>query len=146
MLDYKIHAENKSLYNTPPCFGIYMCGLVFEDLIAQGGLSEVEKKNVKKAQILYDTIDGSKGFFRCPVEKSVRSLMNVPFTLAKPELEAEFIKEAAKEKMVQLKGHRSGWRHESFNIQCYAFGRGRDIGRIYEGFPGKAWCLGIELN
>ncbi|KAK4410451.1 Phosphoserine aminotransferase 2, chloroplastic [Sesamum angolense] len=104
MLDYKIHADNNSLYNTPPCYGIYMCGLVFEDLIAQGGLSEVEKKNVKKGGILYDAIDGSKGFYRCPVEKSVRSLMNVPFTLAKPELEAEFIKEAAKEKMVQLKG------------------------------------------
>ncbi|KAL2520331.1 Phosphoserine aminotransferase 2 [Forsythia ovata] len=122
MLDYKIHAENKSLYNTPPCFGIYMCGLVFDDLIAQGGLSEVEKKNVKKAQILYDTIDGSKGFFRCPVEKSVRSLMNVPFTLAKPELEAEFIKEAAKEKMVQLKGHRSvgGMRASIYNAMPLA--------------------------
>lgn len=107
MLDYKIHDDNNSLYNTPPCYGIYMCGLVFEDLLAQGGLVEVEKKNVKKAAILYDAIDESNGFYRCPVEKSVRSLMNVPFTLEKSELEAEFIKEAAKEKMVQLKGHRS---------------------------------------
>ncbi|KAK4791264.1 hypothetical protein SAY86_031677 [Trapa natans] len=117
MLDYKTHADNSSLYNTPPCYGIYMCGLVFEDLLAQGGLKEVEKKNQKKAEILYQAIDGSDGFFRCPVEKSVRSLMNVPFTLAKPELEAEFIKEAAKESMVQLKGHRSvgGMRASIYN-------------------------------
>lgn len=107
MLDYKIHADNGSLYNTPPCFGIYMCGLVFEDLLAQGGLVEVEKKNVKKGKMLYDAIDESKGFYRCPVEKSVRSLMNVPFTLERSELEEEFVKEAAKEKMLQLKGHRS---------------------------------------
>ncbi|XP_043690998.1 phosphoserine aminotransferase 2, chloroplastic-like [Telopea speciosissima] len=107
MFDYKIHADNNSLYNTPPCFGIYMCGLVFEDLLEQGGLEEVQKKNLKKAEILYDTIDASGGFYRCPVEKSVRSLMNVPFTLEKSDLEAVFIKEAAKEKMVQLKGHRS---------------------------------------
>ncbi|KAF8406699.1 hypothetical protein HHK36_008791 [Tetracentron sinense] len=107
MLDYKIHAENNSLYNTPPCYGIYMCGLVFEDLLEQGGLPEIEKKNMKKAEILYNTIDGSNGFYRCPVDKSVRSLMNVPFTLEKPDLEAEFIKKAAEEKMVQLKGHRS---------------------------------------
>ncbi|KAI3462329.1 hypothetical protein Pfo_018992 [Paulownia fortunei] len=122
MLDYKIHADNSSLYNTPPCYGIYMCGLVFEDLIAQGGLSEVEKKNLKKAGILYDAIDGSKGFYRCPVEKSVRSLMNAPFTLAKPELEAEFVKEAANEKMVQLKGHRSvgGMRASIYNAMPLA--------------------------
>ncbi|THF99313.1 hypothetical protein TEA_002692 [Camellia sinensis var. sinensis] len=107
MLDYKIHADNNSLYNTPPCYGIYMCGLVFEHLLAQGGLVEVEKKNMKKARILYDAIDESDGFYRCPVEKTVRSLMNVPFTLEKSELEAEFIQEVAKEKMVQLKGHRS---------------------------------------
>ncbi|KAL3845020.1 hypothetical protein ACJIZ3_002423 [Penstemon smallii] len=122
MLDYKIHADNNSLYNTPPCYGIYMCGLVFEDLIAQGGLSEVEKKNIKKAGILYNAIDESKGFYRCPVEKNVRSLMNVPFTLAKSELEAEFIKEAAKEKMVQLKGHRSvgGMRASIYNAMPLA--------------------------
>ena len=83
--------------------GIYMCGLVFEDLLGQGGLVEVEKKNKKKAEILYNAYDGSNGFYRCPVEKSVRSLMNVPFTLEKSGLEIEFIKEAAKENMVQLK-------------------------------------------
>ncbi|MCD9644239.1 Phosphoserine aminotransferase [Datura stramonium] len=122
MLDYKIHAENNSLYNTPPCYGIYMCGLVFEDLLDQGGLAEVEKKNKKKAEILYDAIDSSNGFYRCPVEKSVRSLMNVPFTLAKPELEAEFVKTAAGEKMVQLKGHRSvgGMRASIYNAMPLA--------------------------
>lgn len=122
MLDYKIHSENNSLYNTPPCYGIYMCGLVFEDLLEQGGLKEVEKKNQKKAGILYNAIDESNGFFRCPVEKSVRSLMNVPFTLEKSELEAEFVKEAAKEKMVQLKGHRSvgGMRASIYNAMPLA--------------------------
>ncbi|CAL9084291.1 unnamed protein product [Musa textilis] len=107
MLDYKIHADSASLYNTPPCFTIYICGLVFEDLLEQGGLVEVEKKNAKKAGILYDAIDGSDGFYVCPVEKSVRSLMNVPFTLQKTDLEKKFIEEAAKEGMIQLKGHRS---------------------------------------
>ncbi|KAJ8545105.1 hypothetical protein K7X08_017688 [Anisodus acutangulus] len=122
MLDYKIHAENNSLYNTPPCYGIYMCGLVFEDLLEQGGLVEVEKKNKKKAEILYDAIDSSNGFYRCPVEKSVRSLMNVPFTLAKPELEGEFVNIAAGEKMVQLKGHRSvgGMRASIYNAMPFA--------------------------
>ncbi|KAL9224750.1 hypothetical protein vseg_000759 [Gypsophila vaccaria] len=122
MMDYKTHADNKSLYNTPPCFGIYMCGLVFDDLLQQGGLGEVEKKNVAKAKLLYDAIDGSGGFFRCPVEKSVRSLMNVPFTLAKSDLEGEFIKEAAKEKMVALKGHRSvgGMRASLYNAMPLA--------------------------
>lgn len=122
MLDYKIHAENNSLYNTPPCYGIYMCGLVFEDLLEQGGLVEVEKKNKKKAEILYNAIDESNGFFKCPVEKSVRSLMNVPFTLEKSDLEGEFIKEAAKENMVQLKGHRSvgGMRASIYNAMPLA--------------------------
>ncbi|CAN1132555.1 Phosphoserine aminotransferase 1, chloroplastic [Linum perenne] len=121
MLDYKIHDENKSLYNTPPCYGIYMCGLVFEDLVAQGGLEEVEKKNKKKGDLLYNAIEESNGFYRNPVEKSVRSLMNVPFTMEKSELEAEFIKEAAKEKMVQLKGHRSvgGMRASIYNAMPY---------------------------
>ncbi|VFQ88208.1 unnamed protein product [Cuscuta campestris] len=122
MLDYKIHADNNSLYNTPPCYGIYMCGLVFEDLLIQGGLGEVEKKNKKKAEVLYEAIDGSNGFYRCPVEKTVRSLMNVPFTLAETPLEAEFIKEAAAEKMVQLKGHRSvgGMRASIYNAMPLA--------------------------
>ncbi|KAI4386856.1 hypothetical protein MLD38_004746 [Melastoma candidum] len=122
MLDYKIHHENKSLYNTPPCYGIYMCGLVFEHLLELGGLAGVEKMNKKKADLLYRAIDESKGFYRCPVEKSVRSLMNVPFTLEKSELEGDFIKEAEKEGMVQLKGHRSvgGMRASIYNAMPYA--------------------------
>ncbi|GAV83038.1 Aminotran_5 domain-containing protein, partial [Cephalotus follicularis] len=122
MLDYKIHDDNKSLYNTPPCYCIYMCGLVFDYLLEQGGLVEVEKRNKKKAEILYNAIDESKGFYKCPVEKSVRSLMNVPFTLEKSELEGEFIKEAAKDNMVQLKGHRSvgGMRASIYNAMPLA--------------------------
>ncbi|KAI4381820.1 hypothetical protein MLD38_007858 [Melastoma candidum] len=122
MLDYKIHDENKSLYNTPPCYGIYMCGLVFEHLLELGGLAGVEKMNKKKADLLYQAIDESKGFYRCPVEQSVRSLMNVPFTLEKSELEGDFIKEAEKEGMVQLKGHRSvgGMRASIYNAMPYA--------------------------
>ncbi|KAL9461857.1 hypothetical protein AB3S75_004787 [Citrus x aurantiifolia] len=122
MLDYKIHDENNSLYNTPPCYCIYMCGLVFEYLLELGGLNEVEKMNRKKAELLNNVIDGSNGFYRCPVEKSVRSFMNVPFTLEKSDLEAEFVKEAAKEKMVQLKGHRSvgGMRASIYNAMPLA--------------------------
>ncbi|KAH9662423.1 Cyclin-B2-2 [Citrus sinensis] len=122
MLDYKIHDENNSLYNTPPCYCIYMCGLVFEYLLELGGLNEVEKMNRKKAELLYNVIDGSNGFYKCPVEKSVRSFMNVPFTLEKSDLEAEFVKEAAKEKMVQLKGHRSvgGMRASIYNAMPLA--------------------------
>ncbi|KAK9755504.1 hypothetical protein RND81_01G030100 [Saponaria officinalis] len=122
MLDYKIHAENKSLYNTPPCFGIYMYGLVFEDLLQQGGLEEVENKNVAKGQLLYDAIDNGEGFFRCPVKKLVRSLMNVPFRLVNSELEGQFIKQAAKEKMVTLKRHRSvgGMRASIYNAMPLA--------------------------
>jgi phosphoserine aminotransferase len=123
MLDYKTHADNASLYNTPPCFAIYICGLVFEDLLAQGGLAEVEKKNAHKAGILYDAIDASNGYYVCPVDKSVRSLMNVPFTLAKgPDFEKQLIAEAAKEGMVQLKGHRSvgGLRASIYNAMPLA--------------------------
>lgn len=107
MMDYGVQAENESLYNTPPCVAIYMCGLVFADLLAQGGLAGVQKRNEEKAALLYDAINSSNGFFRCPVAPAVRSLMNVPFTMPTPELEAEFIKQAAALGMVQLKGHRS---------------------------------------
>eukprot|EP00271_Cylindrocystis_brebissonii_P015692 TRINITY_DN38669_c0_g1_i1.p1 TRINITY_DN38669_c0_g1~~TRINITY_DN38669_c0_g1_i1.p1 ORF type:complete len:446 (+),score=91.88 TRINITY_DN38669_c0_g1_i1:138-1475(+) len=107
MLDYVPHAENESLYNTPPCFTIYMCGLVFADLLEQGGLEAVAKRNEYKAGLLYKAIEESKGFFKCPVAAPVRSLMNVPFTMDTPELEAEFLKEATAAGLVQLKGHRS---------------------------------------
>ncbi|KAF3326699.1 phosphoserine aminotransferase 2 [Carex littledalei] len=122
MLDYKTHADTLSLYNTPPCFAIYICGLVFADLLKKGGLAEVEKNNAKKAGLLYDTIDASGGYYVCPVEKSVRSLMNVPFTLRQSELEKTFIAEASKEGMVQLKGHRSvgGMRASIYNAMPLA--------------------------
>lgn len=122
MFDYKVHADAASLYNTPPCYTIYICKLVFEDLLKQGGLAEIEKKNAKKAGIVYDAVDESGGFYVCPVEKSVRSHMNIPFTLEKSELEKKFIKEAEDEGMVQLKGHRSvgGMRASVYNAMPLA--------------------------
>ncbi|KAH7433932.1 hypothetical protein KP509_07G093500 [Ceratopteris richardii] len=107
MLDYKIQADNNSLYNTPPCYSIYICDLVFSDLLEKGGLEAAERRNIEKAKLLYDAIDSSNGFFKCPVKGEVRSLMNVPFTMETAELEASFLKEAAEQGMVQLKGHRS---------------------------------------
>lgn len=118
MLDYKTLADDNSLYNTPPCWSIYMCGLVFEKMLEDGGLVAVQKANKQKAQILYDIIDSSNGFYNCPTEHSVRSLMNVPFTIPKSaDLEKQFIDEAAKKGMVQLKGHRSvgGMRASIYN-------------------------------
>lgn len=106
------------MYNTPSCWAIYMCGLVFAKMLAGGGLTAVEKNNVAKANVLYDTIAGSNGFYNSPVDPAVRSLMNVPFTIPKSaDLEKEFVAEAAKAGMVQLKGHRSvgGMRASIYN-------------------------------
>ncbi|KAE8701258.1 Phosphoserine aminotransferase 1 [Hibiscus syriacus] len=113
--------------------------------ITPGGLKEVEKKNERKAGVLYNAIDESKGFYRCPVEKSVRSLMNVPFTLEKSELEGEFLKEAEKEKMVQLKGHRSvgGMRASIYNAMSLA--GVEKLVSFHEGFPGKAYLIHDSL-
>ncbi|KAK9990020.1 hypothetical protein SO802_025005 [Lithocarpus litseifolius] len=122
--------------------GIYMCGLAFEDLLDQGGLVEVEKKNKKKV----DAYDGSNGFYRCPVEKSVRSLMNVPFTLEKSGLEIEFIKEAAKENMVELRQHKSvGGMRASINNAKPLTGVEK-ISCFHEGFPGKFWSSRVCAN
>lgn len=107
MLDYKTLAESKSLHNTPPCFGIYMVGLVFQWAKKLGGLAEVQKLNQKKANLLYKTIDESGGFYRGHAAPSARSLMNVPFRLPTEELEDAFAKEGAKKKLIGLKGHRS---------------------------------------
>lgn len=118
MLDFKTMAEEQSLYNTPPCWSIYMCGLVFAKMISDGGISATHKRNQAKAKILYDTIDESNGFYVSPVDPAVRSLMNVPFVIPKSaDLEKEFISAAAKEGMVQLKGHRSvgGMRASIYN-------------------------------
>ncbi|KXZ53964.1 hypothetical protein GPECTOR_6g883 [Gonium pectorale] len=118
MLDYKIHVENDSMYNTPPCWSIYICGLVFEKLLKAGGLEAQLELNEKKAAILYDAIASSNGFYNSPVDPAVRSLMNVPFTIpSQPDLEKAFIKEAEKAGMLQLKGHRSvgGMRASIYN-------------------------------
>lgn len=116
MMKYKIHADNKSLYNTPPAYGIYVCGKVFKWLKAQGGLDVMKEKNEKKAGILYDFLDNSK-LFKGTVRKEDRSLMNVPFVTGNEELDAKFIKEAQAAGFVNLKGHRSvgGMRASIYN-------------------------------
>ncbi len=106
MLDYKVHVEQNSLYNTPTTFSIYMAKLVFEWLKDLGGVAEMEKINIEKANILYDCIDNST-MYKGTANPKDRSLMNVTFTLPNEELTSKFIKEAEKEGMVTLKGHRS---------------------------------------
>ena len=105
MLQYKTHVDNGSMYNTPPAYGIYICGKVFKWLKKMGGLEAMKSLNEKKAAILYDFLDRSK-MFRGTVEKKDRSLMNVPFVTGNPELDAKFLKEAADAGFVNLKGHR----------------------------------------
>jgi len=107
MLDYKLQAESRSLYNTPPTFSIYVVGLVLRWLIGLGGLAEVGRRNEKKASLLYEAIDGSGGFFRGHAQPDSRSRMNVTFRLPSPELEAAFAKEATAAGLDGLKGHRS---------------------------------------
>ena len=116
MMKYKTHADNKSLYNTPPAYGIYVCGKVFKWLKAQGGLSAMKEKNEKKADILYNFLDNSK-LFNGTVRKEDRSLMNVPFVTGNDELDAKFIKEATEAGFVNLKGHRTvgGMRASIYN-------------------------------
>lgn len=107
MLNYKIHAENNSLYNTPPVFGIYIIGLVAKWLISLGGLEAIAKINEEKAKLIYDCIDNSSEFYRGHAEKDSRSKMNVVFRLPSEELEKQFVKEATERGLVGLKGHRS---------------------------------------
>jgi len=116
MLDYKIQAENDSMYNTPPTYGIYIAGLVFKMLKAKGGLAAMEQVNRAKAKILYDVLDASS-FFHSPVALENRSLMNIPFTLKNADLDEEFLKGAKARGMIQLKGHRSvgGMRASIYN-------------------------------
>lgn len=116
MFDYKIHADNDSLYNTPPCYSIYICKLVFEWLINQGGLKAMEEKNKYKANLLYSYIDNSS-LFKNPVAVEDRSLMNVTFVTGNEELDAAFVKEASEKGLVNLKGHRSvgGMRASIYN-------------------------------
>lgn len=117
MLDYKTHADNDSMYNTPPTFAIYMAGLVFKWLKKNGGIAAMEQANIAKAKLLYEAIDASDGFYCCPVAKADRSRMNVPFTLKDATLEDEFLRQAAARGLLQLKGHRSvgGMRASIYN-------------------------------
>jgi phosphoserine aminotransferase len=116
VFDYKAMADDNSMLNTPPTFGWYMAGLVFKWLKNQGGLAAIGKKNQDKAARLYAAIDSSR-FYKNPVAKNARSWMNIPFTLAKPELEKTFLQEAAKAGLMNLEGHRSvgGMRASIYN-------------------------------
>jgi phosphoserine aminotransferase len=117
MLDYKTHAENESMYNTPPTYAWYLAGLVFDWLKDLGGLQGMAAINQRKADKLYAAIDNSDGFYKNPVAKHCRSWMNVPFTLPREELDEVFLKEAKTVGLVTLKGHRSvgGMRASIYN-------------------------------
>ena len=116
MLDYKTHADNDSMYNTPPTYAWYLAGLVFKWLKDLGGLGAMAEVNARKAGLLYDTIDAS-GFYANPVQPESRSWMNVPFTLADSALDDTFLKEARAAGLTTLKGHRSvgGMRASIYN-------------------------------
>ncbi len=116
MLDYKIHADNDSLYNTPPCYTIYMCKLVLDWIKSIGGLEAMAERNYKKAEMLYSFLDSSE-MFKGTVVPEDRSLMNVPFITGNDELDAKFVKAATEAGFVNLKGHRSvgGMRASIYN-------------------------------
>lgn len=120
LMRYKIHAENNSMYNTPPCYAIYICGLVFKWLLSIGGLEEMKKMNEKKAGYLYDYLDHSR-LFKGLVEKKDRSLMNVTFKTPSEEMDDKFVKEAKAAGFDNLKGHRSlgGLRASIYNAMPY---------------------------
>lgn len=120
MLKYKTHSDKGSLYNTPPTYGIYMCGKVFKWIKNLGGLEAIQKLNEKKANLLYDYLDESK-MFKGTVVKEDRSLMNVPFVTGDTDLDAKFIKEAKEASLENLKGHRSvgGMRASIYNAMPY---------------------------
>ncbi len=122
MLDYKTHSENDSMYNTPPTYGIYIAGLVFQWLKKNGGIAAMEQVNIQKANLLYGAIDGSNGFYHCPTALANRSRMNVPFTLKDSSLDGAFLKAADAAGLLQLKGHRSvgGMRASIYNAMPLA--------------------------
>jgi phosphoserine aminotransferase len=122
MMDYKTHADNGSMYNTPPTYAIYMAGLVFQWLKKNGGIGEMEKTNIAKANLLYAAIDASNGFYHCPVAKADRSRMNVPFKTRDAALDGEFLKQAETRGMLQLKGHKlaGGMRASIYNAMPLA--------------------------
>lgn len=106
-MNYKIHVDNESMYNTPTTFGIYIAGLVFKWLLNMGGLDEMYKRNIEKAKILYNAFDTSDGYYKGTTVKEDRSLMNVTYRLPNEQLEEKFIKEASAKGFSGLKGHRS---------------------------------------
>ena len=116
MFDYKTHADNESMYNTPPTYGIYMAGLVFKWLKHKGGLGTMESHNIAKAGVLYNYLDAS-ALYHCPTAKDNRSRMNEPFTLKDAALDEAFLKGAKEHGLIQLKGHRSvgGMRASIYN-------------------------------
>lgn len=120
MLDYKLMAENDSMYNTPPCWCIYMAKLVFEWILSIGGLEEMKRRNEKKASLLYDYLD-SQHYYTAPVDKKCRSMMNVVFVTGDPELDKKFAAEASENGLKNLKGHRSvgGMRASIYNAMPY---------------------------
>jgi phosphoserine aminotransferase len=122
MLDYKVHADNDSMYNTPPTYAMYIAGLVFQWLKKNGGIAAMEKNNIAKAELLYAAIDASNGFYHCPVNKADRSRMNVPFTLKDSVLDGGFLRQADANGLLQLKGHRSvgGMRASIYNAMPLA--------------------------
>jgi len=120
MLDWKLMADNDSMYNTPPCYAIYMAGLVYEWILDMGGLEVMKEMNEKKATLLYDYLD-SQDYYIAPVEKSSRSMMNVTFVTGNEDLDKKFAKEAAAAGLKNLKGHRSvgGMRASIYNAMPY---------------------------
>lgn len=116
LLDYKTHADAGSMFNTPPCFSIYMAGLVFDWIKQEGGLETIQKNNQLKANLIYDYLDASN-LFSSPVEKASRSLMNIPFVTGNEEMDAKFIQQAAAKGLKTLKGHRTvgGMRASIYN-------------------------------
>jgi len=120
MLDYKVMADNGSMYNTPPCYCIYMAKLVYEWILGLGGLQAMRARNEKKASLLYGYLDG-QSYYKAPVEKDSRSMMNVTFVTGDAELDKKFCAEAAANGLVNLKGHRSvgGMRASIYNAMPY---------------------------
>ena len=120
MFNYKIHADNGSMYNTPPTYGIYILGLVLDWIIEKGGLAEMAKLNRRKAELLYNYLDSSK-LFKATVWGKDGSLMNIPFVTGSDELDAKFVSEAKKEGLINLKGHRTvgGMRGSIYNAMPY---------------------------
>ena len=120
MLDYKLMAENDSMYNTPPCWCIYVAKRVFEWILSIGGLEEMKRRNERKASLLYDYLD-SQDYYTAPVDKKCRSMMNVVFVTGDAELDKKFVTEAKARGLVNLKGHRSvgGMRASIYNAMPY---------------------------